>query len=53
MLETLSYQSALKLQAAGNHAEARKVYAQILARNPKHFESHAQLALIDFAQGRL
>lgn len=53
MLDALAYQSALKLQSAGNHAEARKVYAQILARNPKHFESHAQLALIDFAQGRL
>jgi len=53
MLDALAYQSALKFQSAGNHAEARKVYAQILARNPKHFESHAQLALIDFAQGRL
>lgn len=53
MLDALAYQSALKLQTAGNPAEARKVYAQILARNPKHFESHAQLALMDFAQGRL
>lgn len=53
MLDALAYQSALKLQETGRIPEARKAYAQILARNPKHFESHAQLALMDFAEGRL
>jgi predicted O-linked N-acetylglucosamine transferase (SPINDLY family) len=53
MLEALALQAARAHQEAGRFDEARKAYKQILARNSKHFESHAQLALIDFAQGRL
>jgi protein O-GlcNAc transferase len=53
MLDALAFQTARKLQESGRFDDARKAYRQILARNSKHFESHAQLALMDFAQGRL
>lgn len=53
MLEALALQTARAHQEAGRFDEARKAYRQILARNSKHVESHAQLALMDFAQGRL
>lgn len=53
MLEDLALQTARAHQAAGRFDEARKIYRQILARNAKHFESHAQLAIMDFTQGRL
>ncbi|MGE3336090.1 MAG: tetratricopeptide repeat protein [Rhodospirillaceae bacterium] len=53
MLEALALQTARAHQEAGRFDEARKAYRQILARNSKHVESYAQLALMDFAQGRL
>ncbi|MCC6914977.1 MAG: tetratricopeptide repeat protein [Rhodospirillaceae bacterium] len=52
MLEDLALQTARAHQQAGRFDDARKMYKQILARNSKHVESHAQLALMDFAQGR-
>ncbi|MGE4064165.1 MAG: tetratricopeptide repeat protein [Rhodospirillaceae bacterium] len=53
MLDALAFNAARELQDAGRLDEARAAYRRIVARNPKHFESHAQLALIDLAQGRL
>ncbi len=53
MLEAIALQTARAHQEAGRFDEARKAYRQILARNSKHAESHAQLALMDFAQGRI